>query len=290
MKQRVVGAIAIAGEPRRAHRRRAHHRPRRDDPAPVPDLLKEIQARTRLAMLFITHDFGIVARMCDRVAVMYAGRIVESGPDARAVQPRPAIPTPRRSWRAVPKMDARVGTARRDRGQPPALQRLPPGCRFAPRCAVRGRALPPRVSARRSRSGRRTRPPAGGLEPSGHATPADARRGPDEALPRHPGAARDADDGQVKAVDGISFAIGREETLGSWASRAAARRRPRGCCCGSSGPPRAGCCSTAGTSYALDGPGTARVPDEGPGRVPGPVVVAEPAPARPGHRSPRAWW
>jgi ABC-type dipeptide/oligopeptide/nickel transport system ATPase component len=80
MKQRVVGAIAIAGEPRVVIA---------DEPTTALDvtiqlqyltLLKDIQTRTRLAMLFITHDFGIVARMCDRVAVMYAGRIVESGP------------------------------------------------------------------------------------------------------------------------------------------------------------------------------------------------------------------
>jgi ABC-type dipeptide/oligopeptide/nickel transport system ATPase component len=95
MKQRVVGAIAVAGEPRVLIA---------DEPTTALDvtiqlqylaLLKEIQARTRLAMLFITHDFGIVARMCDRVAVMYAGRIVETGPTRTLFAPR-GIRTPRR--------------------------------------------------------------------------------------------------------------------------------------------------------------------------------------------------
>src|SRR5205814_4290923 len=80
MKQRVVGAIAVTGEPSVLIA---------DEPTTALDvtiqlqylaLLKDIQARTKLGMLFITHDFGIVAWMCDRVAVMYAGRIVETGP------------------------------------------------------------------------------------------------------------------------------------------------------------------------------------------------------------------
>jgi len=79
MKQQVVGAIAISCEPSLIIA---------DEPTTALDvtiqlqylrLLKEIQAHTGLAIIFITHDFGVVARMCDRVAVMYAGRIVESG-------------------------------------------------------------------------------------------------------------------------------------------------------------------------------------------------------------------
>src|ERR671914_1793077 len=80
MKQRVVGAIAISGEPDVLIA---------DEPTTALDvtiqlqylkLLKRLQAENGMAILFITHDFGVVARMCDRVAVMYAGRIVECGP------------------------------------------------------------------------------------------------------------------------------------------------------------------------------------------------------------------
>ena len=133
MKQRVVGAIALAGEPRVLIA---------DEPTTALDatiqlqyltLLKDIQSRTRLAMLFITHDFGIVARMCDRVAVMYAGRIVESGP-VRALFRTPRHPYTEALMASVPKMDASVGRLPSIDGQPPALHRLPAGCRFAPRC------------------------------------------------------------------------------------------------------------------------------------------------------------
>jgi oligopeptide/dipeptide ABC transporter ATP-binding protein len=134
MKQRVVGAISVAGEPRVLIA---------DEPTTALDvtiqlqyltLLKEIQARTRLAMLFITHDFGIVARMCERVAVMYAGRIVESGP-TRALFRAPRHPYTEALMASVPKMEARVERLPSIEGQPPALHGLTPGCRFAPRCA-----------------------------------------------------------------------------------------------------------------------------------------------------------
>jgi oligopeptide/dipeptide ABC transporter ATP-binding protein len=133
MKQRVVGAIAIAGAPSVLIA---------DEPTTALDvtiqlqyltLLREIQARTRLAMLFITHDFGIVARMCDRVAVMYAGRIVESGP-MRDLFAAPRHPYTQALMAAVPKMDRRTERLVAIDGQPPALQRLPSGCRFAERC------------------------------------------------------------------------------------------------------------------------------------------------------------
>jgi oligopeptide/dipeptide ABC transporter ATP-binding protein len=133
MKQRVVGAIAVAGEPRVLIA---------DEPTTALDvtiqlqylaLLKEIQARTRLAMLFITHDFGIVARMCDRVAVMYAGRIVESGP-TRALFRTPRHPYTEALMASVPRMEGSVVRLPSIEGQPPALHDLPGGCRFAPRC------------------------------------------------------------------------------------------------------------------------------------------------------------
>jgi len=133
MKQRVVGAVAVAGAPKLLIA---------DEPTTALDvtiqlqyltLLKEIQARTRLAMLFITHDFGIVARMCDRVAVMYAGRIVETAP-MRDLFTAPRHPYTEALMAAVPKMETAVDRLASIDGQPPSLQRLPPGCRFAPRC------------------------------------------------------------------------------------------------------------------------------------------------------------
>ena len=134
MKQRVVGAIAVAGEPRVLIA---------DEPTTALDvtiqlqylaLLKEIQARTRLAMLFITHDFGIVARMCDRVAVMYAGRIVETGP-TRALFRAPRHPYTEALMASVPRMEGTVTRLPSIEGQPPPLHELPTGCRFADRCA-----------------------------------------------------------------------------------------------------------------------------------------------------------
>ena len=133
MKQRVVGAIALASEPTLLIA---------DEPTTALDvtiqlqylmLLKEIQARMGLGMLFITHDFGIVARMCDRVAVMYAGRIVESGP-VRALFKAPRHPYTEALMASVPRMEGRVERLPSIEGQPPALHRLPAGCRFAPRC------------------------------------------------------------------------------------------------------------------------------------------------------------
>jgi oligopeptide/dipeptide ABC transporter ATP-binding protein len=134
MKQRVVGAIAVAGEPRVLIA---------DEPTTALDvtiqlqylaLLKEIQARTRLAMLFITHDFGIVARMCDRVAVMYAGRIVETGP-TRALFRAPRHPYTEALMASVPKLQGPAARLPSIEGQPPPLHDLPAGCRFADRCA-----------------------------------------------------------------------------------------------------------------------------------------------------------
>lgn len=133
MKQRVVGAIAMSCEPEIIIA---------DEPTTALDvtiqlqylrLLKEIQAQTGLAIIFITHDFGVVARMCDRVAVMYAGRIVEYGP-VRDIFNHPSHPYTEALMASVPKLEERVERLYSIEGQPPRLFDLPPGCRFAPRC------------------------------------------------------------------------------------------------------------------------------------------------------------
>jgi oligopeptide/dipeptide ABC transporter ATP-binding protein len=134
MKQRVVGAIAISCAPKVLIA---------DEPTTALDvtiqlqylkLLKEIQAETNMAMIFITHDFGIVARICDQIAVMYAGRIVERGP-VREVFNHPSHPYTQALLASVPKMEERVEWLSSIEGQPPMLHDLPPGCRFAPRCS-----------------------------------------------------------------------------------------------------------------------------------------------------------
>ena len=96
-------------------------------------MLREIQQETGLAIIFITHDFGIVARMCDRVAVMYAGRIIESG-DVRTLFNSPTHPYTQALMASVPQMDRTERLFAID-GQPPALFALPEGCRFADRCS-----------------------------------------------------------------------------------------------------------------------------------------------------------
>ena len=114
MKQRVVGAIAISCAPKVLIA---------DEPTTALDvtiqlqylkLLKEIQAETHMAMIFITHDFGIVARVCDQIAVMYAGRIVERGP-VRDVFNHPSHPYTQALLQAVPD-------PRRRRGRPAAFR------------------------------------------------------------------------------------------------------------------------------------------------------------------------
>ena len=133
MKQRVVGAIAISGHPDVLIA---------DEPTTALDvtiqlqylkLLKRLQQETNMAILFITHDFGVVARMCDRVAVMYAGRIVECGKVADVFN-HPSHPYTQALIASVPKLAGASGRLPTIEGQPPSLMDLPIGCRFAPRC------------------------------------------------------------------------------------------------------------------------------------------------------------
>ena len=133
MRQRVVGAMAIAAPPRLLIA---------DEPTTSLDLtiqaqylrlLKDLQRRHRLAMIFVTHNLGIVTRMCDRVAVMYAGRIVETGP-VEAIFSAPAHPYTRALLDSVPRLGDSRDSLTAIEGQPPDLAALPPGCAFAPRC------------------------------------------------------------------------------------------------------------------------------------------------------------
>jgi oligopeptide/dipeptide ABC transporter ATP-binding protein len=133
MKQRVVGAMAMAFRPRVLIA---------DEPTTALDvtiqaqylnLLRRIQRETNVSVIIITHDFGVVAELCDRVAVMYAGRIVEQG-TVRDLFDHPSHPYTRALLGSLPRMERQVDKLVSIEGQPPALYDLPPGCYFAPRC------------------------------------------------------------------------------------------------------------------------------------------------------------
>jgi peptide/nickel transport system ATP-binding protein len=133
MRQRVVGAVSLACRPQLLIA---------DEPTTSLDvtiqmqylnLLKGIQRREQLAMLFVTHDLGIVAKMCDHVAVMYAGKIVEKG-ETRAIFDHPVHPYTKALMNSVPKVEESGGRLFSIEGQPPALLNLSPGCSFLPRC------------------------------------------------------------------------------------------------------------------------------------------------------------
>ncbi|PYN98478.1 MAG: dipeptide/oligopeptide/nickel ABC transporter ATP-binding protein [Candidatus Rokuibacteriota bacterium] len=133
MRQRIVGAIAISCEPKLLIA---------DEPTTSLDvtiqaqylnLLRELQREHGLALIFITHNLGIVARMCDKVAVMYAGRLVEIGP-VRRIFDAPAHPYTQALLESIPRLaDSRARLTAID-GQPPDLAALPDGCAFHPRC------------------------------------------------------------------------------------------------------------------------------------------------------------
>jgi oligopeptide/dipeptide ABC transporter ATP-binding protein len=132
MRQRIVGAIALAGGPRVVIA---------DEPttnldvtiqAQYLDLLKDIQRETGVALIFVTHNLGIVAKMCDRVAVMYAGKIIEQAP-VRELFNHPQHPYTRALLGSVPKLGSKEPLYS-IAGQPPNLANLPTGCAFHPRC------------------------------------------------------------------------------------------------------------------------------------------------------------
>jgi oligopeptide/dipeptide ABC transporter ATP-binding protein len=135
MRQRVMIAIALACNPQLLIA---------DEPttaldvtiqAQILDLMKALSREFKTAVLLITHDLGVVAGMCQRVAVMYAGRVVEEAPTTRLFS-APAHPYTQALLRSIPRLDE----IKQERlipikGQPPDLVNLPPGCPFAPRCA-----------------------------------------------------------------------------------------------------------------------------------------------------------
>jgi len=133
MRQRVTGAIALSCQPSLLIA---------DEPTTSLDvtlqaqylrLLKNIQEETKIAMMFITHDFGVVAEMCDTVAVMYAGKIVEKA-ETRELFDNPHHPYASALMNCLPNIEIDTPRLANIGGQPPDLHTPLRGCNFAPRC------------------------------------------------------------------------------------------------------------------------------------------------------------
>jgi oligopeptide/dipeptide ABC transporter ATP-binding protein len=101
--------------------------------AQIVDLLRELQKQEGLGILFVTHDLALVRQIADRICVMYAGLVVESGPSAE-IFARPKHPYTRALLAALPDIEASTGELMPIEGTPPSPIEFPPGCRFAPRC------------------------------------------------------------------------------------------------------------------------------------------------------------
>ena len=144
MRQRLMIAIALLCEPSLLIA---------DEPttaldatvqAQILDLIDELRRQQGLSVLFISHNLGAVARLCDRVSVMYAGRIVETA-SSRDLFTSPRHPYTRALMASVPRLRD-VAPAMPIPGEPPSISALPPGCAFSPRCDHRFEAcetLPP---------------------------------------------------------------------------------------------------------------------------------------------------
>ncbi|MEV7342633.1 ABC transporter ATP-binding protein [Streptomyces sp. NPDC093544] len=135
MRQRIMIAMALALEPALIIA---------DEPttaldvtvqAQVMDLLAELQRELHMGLILITHDLGVVADVADRIAVMYAGRIVESSP-VHDIYKAPAHPYTKGLLRSIPRLDQKGQELYAIKGLPPNLMHIPPGCAFNPRCPM----------------------------------------------------------------------------------------------------------------------------------------------------------
>ncbi|MFF7972012.1 oligopeptide/dipeptide ABC transporter ATP-binding protein [Streptomyces sp. NPDC007905] len=135
MRQRIMIAMAMALEPALIIA---------DEPttaldvtvqAQVMDLLAELQREYHMGLILITHDLGVVADVADRIAVMYAGKIVESAP-VHDIYKGPAHPYTRGLLDSIPRLDQKGQELYAIKGLPPNLMDIPPGCAFHPRCPM----------------------------------------------------------------------------------------------------------------------------------------------------------
>ena len=133
MRQRVVVALALCAEPRLVIA---------DEPTTALDvsiqaqiitLLKRLTRDHGTAVMLVTHDMGVIAETADRVAVMYAGRVVEIGPVVEVIK-HPAHPYTEGLMGSIPSLEHRVDRLRQIDGSMPRLNAIPPGCAFNPRC------------------------------------------------------------------------------------------------------------------------------------------------------------
>lgn len=133
MKQRVVIAIALACNPKLLIA---------DEPttaldvtiqAQVLELMKELKSKYKMSMIMITHDLGIVAEICDKVAIMYAGNIVEYG-TVEQIYENHKHPYTTALFNSIPSIDSQIEELSVIPGLPPDPTNLPPGCPFNPRC------------------------------------------------------------------------------------------------------------------------------------------------------------
>ncbi|MFJ6939398.1 ABC transporter ATP-binding protein [Streptomyces sp. NPDC101132] len=135
MRQRIMIAMALALEPSLIIA---------DEPttaldvtvqAQVMDLLAELQRELNMGLILITHDLGVVADVADKIAVMYAGRIVEAAP-VHDIYRAPAHPYTRGLLDSIPRLDQKGQELYAIKGLPPNLLNIPPGCAFNPRCPM----------------------------------------------------------------------------------------------------------------------------------------------------------
>ncbi|MER7552410.1 MULTISPECIES: ABC transporter ATP-binding protein [Streptomyces] len=135
MRQRIMIAMAMALEPSLIIA---------DEPttaldvtvqAQVMELLAELQRELNMGLILITHDLGVVADVADKIAVMYAGRIVETAP-VHDIYKAPAHPYTKGLLQSIPRLDQKGRELYAIKGLPPNLTRIPPGCAFNPRCPM----------------------------------------------------------------------------------------------------------------------------------------------------------
>ncbi len=272
-----------------------------DEPTTGLDVLTQDRILTELtrlrdedgmAMVYVSHDLAVVAKMADRIVVMYAGRVVESGPAADVIE-RPRHPYTRALVAAIP-----------DFRRPRALQGIPgvsvgvgewpQGCAFAPRCEHAAGALQrsrcPSCRRRPRQHGvrccrweelPRDRAAAGGELRANAAADADASAATPllEVADLHV----DYRSGALGQAGGRTTSRSRSRRAAAsrwWASRAAARPRSAGASPACTSPRRAGSCSTAPSWPARPARRAARPAPADPDRLPEPVRVAQPAPPR----------
>jgi peptide/nickel transport system ATP-binding protein len=117
--------------------------------AQILELLERLRRELGLSLMLITHDLSVIAETCDKVLIMYAGRVAEDGPVSRIFR-SPRHPYTRKLLAAFPNIHAQRRTLDVIPGAPPDLRQPPPGCRFAPRCEfamdVCREVVPPEVT------------------------------------------------------------------------------------------------------------------------------------------------